>query len=307
MKNPLRVYEFSNKNKKSLTNSVDIPTADITAWYFYKIHNLFCNRFVWKNLPKEILPWMIESFLFYNGVGVFSVDDVTNIPMFTRVAMGGLPDVYSIPEQRWKYAVNGYMEEADKTNSVLCWDNYLAMPFTKSALIYATELSNIWKTRQLNLYKQRTPLLLKASNDDKLSLQIIQDDIANFVPVIRVKDDFNTSNIDSIDLTAPYIGAELSEEEFRVTSKMLTELGYESNPTTKRERLIAGETQGNNGETEANRNIGLGLRKRCCEQCNKLFGWNIDVKFNTELPTMINGYFNSNGGQKPDKEGDYIE
>ena len=77
MKNPLRVFEFSNKNKNPPINAVDIPTNDITAWYFYKIHNLFCNRYKWENLPKEILPWMIESFLFYNGVGVFSVDDVT--------------------------------------------------------------------------------------------------------------------------------------------------------------------------------------------------------------------------------------
>lgn len=307
MKNPLRVFEFSNKNKNPPINAVDIPTSDITAWYFYKIHNLFCNRYKWENLPKEILPWMIESFLFYNGVGVFSVDDVTDIPMFTRVAMCGLPDIYSIPEERWKYAVNGYMKEADKTNSVLCWDNYLAVPFSKSAMIYATELSNIWKTRQINLYRQRTPTLLKASNDDKLTMQIIQDDIANFVPIMRVKDDFNTSNIESVNLTAPYIGGELSEEEFRVMSKMLTELGYESNPTTKRERLISGETQGNNGETEANRNIGLGLRKRCCEQCNNLFGWKIDVKFNTDLPTMINGFFNHEPIQKPDGEGDTVE
>ena len=94
-------------------------------------------------------------------------------------------------------------------------------------------------------------------------------------------------------------------------SQMLTDLGYESNPMTKRERLISGETQGNNGETEANRNIGLQLRKRACEQCNNLFGWDCDVEFNTELPTMINGFVNgmSNADRtnKPDGEGDYNE
>lgn len=311
MKNPFRVFEFSNKNKNPPCNAVDIPTGDITAWYFYKIHNLFCNRFKWKNLPKEILPWMIESFLFYNGVGAFSVDDVTEIPVFTRVSMCGLPDIYGIPEERWAYAVNGYMEEKDKTDSVLCWDNYLALPYARSATIYATELANIWKTRQINLYHQRTPIVLQANTDDKLSMQIIQDDIANFVPVLRVKDDFQTDNIKALNMTAPYIGSELSEEEFRVMSKMLTDLGYESNPTTKRERLISGETQGNNGETEANRNIGLGLRKRACEQCNNLFGWNVDVEFNTNLPTMINGFTKADGvantSQKPDGEGDYDE
>lgn len=304
MKNPFRVFEF-NKKRTSTYNSVDIPTQDIATWYYYKIHNLFCNRYRWKNLPKDILPWMIESFLFYNGVGMFSIDEVTNIPVFTRVAMSGLPDIYGIPTERWSYAVNGYLKETDKYNSVLCWDNYLAIPFAQSAIIYATELANIWKTKQINLYHQRTPVVLKASNDDKLSMQIIQDDMANFVPVIRVSDDFKQDNISTLNMTAPFICGELSEEEFRVMSQLLTELGYESNPTTKRERLISGETQGNNGETEAFRNIGLDLRKRAINQCNVLFGWNASVEFNTDLPTMINGYVEK--AEPYQKEGENIE
>lgn len=304
MKNPFRVYE-TNKKRAPTYNAVDIPTGDIVSWYYYKIHNLYCNRYRWENLPKDILPWMIESFLFYNGVGMFSVDDVTNIPVFTRVAMNGLPDIYGIPTERWGYAVNGYLNETDKTNSVLCWDNYLGVPFAQSAIIYATELANIWKTKQINLYHQRTPILLKANNDEKLSLQIIQDDLANFVPVMRVKDDFNTDSVSTLNISAPFIGGELSEEEFRIMSQMLTELGYESNPTTKRERLISGETQGNNGETEAFRNIGLGLRQRAIAQCNDMFGWNASVNFNSDLPTMINGY--TEHGEKYQKEGVNIE
>lgn len=303
MKNPFRVFEFSNKNKNPPMNAVDIPSDVITAWYFYKIHDLFVNRFRWINLPKEILPWMIESFLFYNGVGVFAVDDVTKIPTFTRVTMAGLPDIYGVPEQRWKYAVNGYMKETDKTESVLCWDNYLARPYTQSAIIYAIELSNIWKTKQINLYHQRTPVILKANKDDVLSMQMIQDNYGNFVPVIRVKDDFNTDNILSMNLTAPYIASDLSEEESRVLSKMLTDLGYESNPVQKRERLLSDEIAGNNGETEAHRKMAFDLRKRCCEQCNALFGWKIDVEFNTDLPTVINGYagFGDYKAERPDE------
>ena len=67
-------------------------------------------------------------------------------------------------------------------------------------------------------------------------------------------------------------------------------MGFESNPIEKRERLVVGETQGNNGETEAMRNSGLVMRQRCADAMNRMWGLNVNVKFRSNLPSMVNGF-----------------
>ena len=54
--------------------------------------------------------------------------------------------------------------------------------------------------------------------------------------------------------------------------------------------MISQEVNGNNGETEGQRNVSLDMRKRACDAINKLWGLNMSVEFNSELPTMMNGF-----------------
>ena len=106
-------------------------------------------------------------------------------------------------------------------------------------------------------------------------------------------------------LGAPYIIDKLEDELTVLWGRVLTDLGYESNPSEKRERLISDEVAGNNGHTEGNRNLALALRERAVNACNKLFGWNAKVEFRSNLPTPVNapGQFTPN----IDRKGDDIE
>lgn len=280
-KNPYRIFE-PDLNKSQ--NGRDY----ITFYFFNQIMNLFINRFKWEGLPPEIEPFYIERVLFFDGLGSFIYDDVVNMFAFTKVNLSGTYDIYNIPTDRWAYANNGYLKEYGKTNSVIVWDSATAYPYCNSAMMYAEEMANVWRTRSINMFAQRTPVALASSDDEKVSYQVLGDEYANYVPIIKISDTLNLKNLQAISLSAPYVVDKLEDELTVLWSRVLTDLGYESNPSEKRERLISEEVAGNNGQAEAFRNIGLSLRQRAINACNNLFGWKASVTFRSELPTPLN-------------------
>lgn len=279
MKNPYRRFE-----PKISQNGIDHIT-----WYFYnQIMNLFINRFEWSDLPKEIEPYYIERVLFFDGLGAFIYDDVVNMYAFTKLNLSGPYDIYNIPTDRWAYANNGYLKEYGKNNSVIVWDSATAYPYANTALLYAEEMANVWRTRSLNMFAQRTPVALASSDEERLTYQVLGDEYSNYVPIIKVSDTLNLKGLQAISLNAPYVVDKLEDEISVLWGRVLTDLGYESNPAEKRERLISDEVAGNNGQAEANRNIGLGTRRRAADAFNNLFGANVSVRFRSDLPTPLN-------------------
>ena len=290
-KNPWRVFE---QNSAAVANLGDanymLDFNKLKTIFFYNIYNIFISRYIWDGLPPEIQPYYIESTLFWRASGVFIYDDVAEMYAFMKVALQGMPDIYNIPEGRTAFAPNGYIEEYGKDNSVILWDNPATLPFCYEAEMYACRLANVWKTKDINIFAQRTPVVLVSSSEQRLTFQTLGEQYANYVPILKVSDNVDLDRIKALNVGAPYIVDKLEEEIRAVKSSLLTSLGYESNPIEKRERLVVGETQGNNGETEANRNVGLDLRKRCAKAMNELWGLNVDVRFNSKLPSMVNGF-----------------
>ena len=297
-KNPFRIYEDFRQRP-----------GDAFAYWFYKLKNLAISRYEWVNLPKEIEPVFVEETLFYNPMGIFIVDDITGIPAFMNVNLSGEMDVYDFPIDRMAYASNGYLEWFGKENSVLVRDNPAMFPTCYSTRIYAERLNNLWRTIDLNVFAQRTPVVMGTTQDNRLSYKIFGEKYENYIPVIEVSDALDLDKIKAFKLDAPYVADKL-QDQIRVTiSQYLTDLGYNSNGIEKRERLVSKETESNNGEIEAGRNIGLMLRKRACNACNELFGWNMDVRFRSELLDEFNESLqqatldNINNGKDPEPDG----
>lgn len=281
VKNPYRVYE---KNLECEQNGKD----RITFYFYNQIMNLFINRFKYENIPAEIEPFFIERVLFYHGIGSFIYDDIVKQFAFMKVNLSGEYDIYNVPQDRWVYANNGYMKEYGKENSVIVWDSATAYPYSYTAMMYAETMANVWRTRDINLFAQRTPVAIASSDDEKLSYQVLGEEYANYIPIIKISDTINIKNLQAINIGAPYVVDKLEDELTVLWARVLTDLGYESNPSEKRERLISDEVAGNNGHTEGNRNIALALRERAIETCNNIFGWQASVKFRSELPTPLN-------------------
>lgn len=278
MKHPLRLYE----------NFKDVGQGDTTLYWYYKLMNLAIVRYEWKNLPPQIEPMFIEQSLFYNSIGAFVVDDVTNIPAFFNVNLTGNIDIYDFPEERQAYASNGYWEMYGKDNSVIVRDNPTMFPLCWTTMVYAQRLNNLWRTIDLNVYCQRTPTVIACTQDTRLSYEILSKKYESYVPVIKVADTMDLDKFKALSLDAPYVADKLQDQIRYTLAQYLTDLGYNNNAQQKKERLVSSETEGNNGEIEASRNVGLISRRRCAEQCNKLFGWNVEVVFRSDLLDEFN-------------------
>ena len=278
MKHPLRLYE----------NFKCVGQGDTTLYWYYKLMNLAIVRYEWKNLPPQIEPMFIEQSLFYNSIGAFVVDDVTKIPAFFNVNLTGNIDIYDFPEERQAYASNGYWEMYGKDNSVIVRDNPTMFPLCWTTILYAQRLNNLWRTIDLNVYCQRTPTVIACTQDTRLSYEILSKKYESYVPVIKVADTMDLDKFKALSLDAPYVADKLQDQIRYTLAQYLTDLGYNNNAQQKKERLVSSETEGNNGEIEASRNVGLISRRRCAEQCNKLFGWNVEVVFRSDLLDEFN-------------------
>lgn len=278
MKHPLRLYE----------NFKGVGQGDTTLYWYYKLMNLAIVRYEWKNLPPQIEPMFIEQSLFYNSIGAFVVDDVTKIPAFFNVNLTGNIDIYDFPEERQAYASNGYWDTYGKDNSVIVRDNPTMFPLCWTTMLYAQRLNNLWRTIDLNVYCQRTPTVIACTQDTRLSYEILSKKYESYVPVIKVADTMDLDKFKALSLDAPYVADKLQDQIRYTLAQYLTDLGYNNNAQQKKERLVSSETEGNNGEIEASRNVGLISRRRCAEQCNKLFGWNLEVVFRSDLLDEFN-------------------
>ena len=149
-------------------------------------------------------------------------------------------------------------------------------------------MANLWNTRDINIYAQRTPLVVAMSQENRLSYENFMTKYQQYIPVLKVDDYMNLDKIKVLKTDAPYLVDQLQHEMTVLESELLSELGIESNPIEKKERVVTGEVNGNDGKTEMYRQTGLMTRKRFCDEVNALWGLNIDVRFRSSLPTQVN-------------------
>ena len=82
------------------------------------------------------------------------------------------------------------------------------------------------------------------------------------------------SSLKVLNLEVPYNAGNIQALMKQEISDFLTEIGIANNGDTKKERMIMGEVESNNGITEINLKSALELRKRSCVQIRKVFGLN---------------------------------
>ncbi len=252
--------------------------------YFMYLYNIAITRFEWINLPEEIVPSFIEKELFWNGKLVFFKDTAIDKYAITNVNEAGQIDIYGHGDMRFAYAYN-YMQEYNKSNSVLIYDNLSDYPAADFIMMHADALSNIRLSRDINVIANRTPVVIAGTSDMQLTVRNIFKKIHDAIPFLSVKD--NVLDIDSIKALktdAPILFDKLHILLKQEMSSALTFLGVYNSDTSKRERLVSGEVAANNGEIEMNRQNALFARKRACEQINRVFGLNIDVDFRSDIP-----------------------
>ena len=246
--------------------------------YYYRLCELSMSMFEWKNLPDSIDPRFLELTLFEEGQAVFFKDEVMGY-LALQNAMGGVLDVYRIPKLRRAYAVNGYSKLLSDKDSVIIYNNYLHTNSILDVKMFAERLYNIDRAIDVNANAQKTPILIRCNENERLSLENIYKEYDGNSPVIFGTKDINLKDITAISTQAPYVADKLYTLKTQIWNEALTYLGISNINVQKKERLISDEVQRNQGGTIASRYSRLESRRQACDKINKMFDLNIQCDY----------------------------
>ena len=257
--------------------------------YLERLTELAISMFEWKNLPDSCDERFLELTLFTNGYAVFFKDeDLSNTGLSDAdtgsylalpVATNGRWNVYNIPTKRRAYASNGYNKNLDVNNSVVIYNNLLHTNSINISRTYARRLYNLDRIVDVNANAQKTPVLILANEQQRLTmLQVYQKWDGN-EPVIFGDRDLDMKLVQALRTDAPYIADKIQALKTELWNEALTYLGISNISFQKKERMISDEVLRNQGGTIASRYSRLNARRKAADEINKMFGLNIEVDF----------------------------
>lgn len=257
--------------------------------YLERLTELAISMFEWKNLPDTCDERFLELTLFTNGYAVFFKDEDlsrtglsdsdTGSYLALPVATNGRWNVYNIPTKRRAYASNGYNKNLDENNSVMIYNNLLHTNSINISMTYAKRLYNLDRIVDVNANAQKTPVLILANEQQRLTmLQVYQKWDGN-EPVIFGDRDLDMKLVQALRTDAPYIADKIQALKTELWNEVLTYLGISNVSFQKKERMISDEVLRNQGGTIASRYSRLNARRKAADQINKMFGLNIEVDF----------------------------
>lgn len=275
-----------SRKSKQLTNVYNKQTFDL---YYNQLSNLALNVFKWENLPKEIDYRYLEWVLYTRGYCLFFQDEVTMNYLTLECAIGSNFNVYRIPKYRRAYSISGYQAERNDKNSVIIFNNYLHNPSNIYIQQYARRLALIERTLDINTNAQKTPIMIVCDENQQLSMKNLYQQYDGNEPIIFANKNSGISEgVKVLNTQAPPLFDKLQVLKHQIMNEALTFLGIENSNSDKKERLVEAEVGSNYGNVEMQRFVFLNARRQACEQINRMFGLNVEVKYNSELPTMLN-------------------
>lgn len=258
-------------------------------FYLDRLTELSISMFDWQNVPDSIDTRFLETTLFLNGSAVFFKDEdlrEDNIEgeddgtlLALPVAMNGNFDLYNIPTKRTAYATNGYNRNLTNKDSVIVYNNMIRTNSVQTCTVYARRLWNLDRAIDVNANAQKTPVLIRCNDSERLTLVNAYQKWEGNEPVIYGTKDFDPNNISVLRTDAPYVARDLYELKTQIWNEALTYLGISNMNFQKRERLVTDEVIRNQGGTIASRYSRLEARREACKKINKMFGTNIEVYF----------------------------
>lgn len=247
--------------------------------YYNRLTELAISMFEWKNLPDTVDPRFLELTLFSDGCAIFFEDEAKGF-LTLQVAMNGGFDVYRIPKQRRAYAVNGYHNsDLNEENSVLIFNNYLHTNSMLDVEMFAKRLYNLDRIVDVNANAQKTPVLIRCSENELLSMENAYMKFDGNMPVLFADKSLNPKAFEVLKTDAPYVADKIYQLKTQIWNEALTYLGISNTNVTKKERMISDEVIRNQGGVIASRYSRLNARREAAEKINKMFGLEIEVSY----------------------------
>ena len=290
--------DCQNKNYKMLSYQSVAKQMNnrVYTHYYYKLMLIARSLFEWKNLPNGINEKWIERYLFTDGSCAFYKDPTIGF-MVAKIGYAGPLNYYDEPTTIRPYATN-YLYENKKTDDllennvdcVIIRNNVDSIPTYPSIQLYSADLTNIKRTIDTNIEAQKTPVIVKCSDKQKMSFKQAIKQKQDNEPVIFADKNLDTNDFSVLNTTSPIVFDKLQVQKTNVLNECLTFLGINNANTDKRERLVTNEVESNNEMIQVNSDVMLEARKQACKEINEMFGLNISVERRRNLKIDLNEF-----------------
>ena len=248
--------------------------------YYYRLMLIARALFKWEGLPNGIDEKWIERYLFTEGACIFYKDPTLGF-MVAKMGIDGTYNAYDEPTKVFPYATN-YIYEGEQlinnSNCIIIRNNDDMIPTYPTIQLYSYKLTNIDRTIDTNVIAQKTPIIVKCTDKQKLSFKNAMNQRNDNEPVIYADKGLNTEEVKVLDIKAPIVFDKLQLQKHAVWNECMTFLGINNANMDKKERLVDDEVQANNEQVQASEDIFLKARQKACEEINKMFNTNISVK-----------------------------
>lgn len=263
------------------------PGQQATYWqteaYNQQLFNMFRNdlielalsRFRWVGLPETCNERYLEWILLTEGAATLAYPSLTSETLLSlRCVQQGAPNMYDEPRAWRAMGATGKTDfMCNWTNGVWVWENSTRYPLMVKINIWARELADIMRTKQINRYHMRMPLVITAPQDRTYDVQNFYKNIANGEPFVLGYDNFADIQTSATmpERAREYIGDKLNEDWRNTWDAIYRELGIDSMPF-KTERMIEDEVNSTMQPTELARLSPLTTRRTACDKLNARFG-----------------------------------
>ena len=208
-----------------------------------QIIGLAMSRFRWTNLPSTCDVRYLEWCLLFQGCATIAHPKSDTSRWYsTQVAYDSPLNVYDNPTSWRSLGNNGWNFTADVHTGVVVWDNLVRTPILNSIDVYARELVDIMRTKQLNRMHQKIPYVLKGDQSKAFDMQNLYKQIAGGEPAVLTTNGIDAITVDVLNTNVPYLGKELQSEWENTWNAVYTMLGIDNLPF-KSERQIEAEVK----------------------------------------------------------------
>ena len=250
-----------------------IKNNAVSAHYVDRLTELSISMFNWQGLPSTVDPRFLELVLLQAGQILFFKEPEIGAYVVMRVNPNGPFDIYQIPRSRRPYASNGYVprEAFTEHNSVIIFNNMLHTPSQRDIRIFAHDLADIDRAIAVNVNAQKTPILIRASDTQRLTLENLYMQYDGNQPFIFGTKELDLDSITVLNTQAPFVAKELYDLKTDKWNEALTYLGISNVNIDKKERLVRDEVNRSLGGAIASRYSRLESRRQACDQINRMF------------------------------------
>lgn len=291
------MYDEQSYQLLSYKSVAQIANNITFSYYYYKLTLIARSLFVWENLPNDMDERWIERYLFTSGKCIFYKDPNMGYMVAGLAQQGGI-NCYGDPTSVAPVAENYVYEGEQLINGKNCYvirNNDLMIPTFPTIRLYSYKLTNLDRAIDTNVEAQKTPIIVRCSDRERLSLKNAINQRRDNEPVIWSSDQSNIGDmVSTLEINAPPVFKDLQTQKHMVLNEVFTDLGINNANMDKRERMVANEVEANNEQVKASEDVMLKVREEACKQINRIFGLNISVRRRKleDIPEyeMINKY-----------------